>query len=329
MKTQIFLTYVIACIFSLGTTGCISQNHLADTTARAPQSDNLNPGVVEINNASQFSKVFVISDVHGMYNQLLAILKAGHVIDAKNNWMAENSLLIVDGDSIDKGPQSLDILDLWIKLQVQSKKAGGNFIHVLGNHEAEFLADPTGDKKAAELLAELSAKNIPVSDLTTSNSPRGLFLHTEPVAAVVGKWLFCHSGFYPDMTWADFKDKSIHVTATEKYDSKFLIGNNSILEAKDWEKDKSTLKPVLERLNTMGLFGIVFGHQPGAFGIKGRSAAKAKGRLIKIDNGIPAEGGSHPGSLLVFTDPSQMNLLAYPQIKIINPDKTSYDLIPE
>lgn len=310
-------------------TSCVSQTQVTDVTTRAPQSSGLNPGVTIIEDPSKFSNVFVISDVHGMYDQVVALLKAGQVIDTENNWSAGKSLLIVDGDSINKGPKSLDILNLWIKLQTQSKNAGGDFIHVLGNHEAEFLANPTDDEKVAELLAELSAKNIPITDLTTSNSPRGLFLHTEPVAAQVGRWLFCHSGFYPDMAWSDFKDKAIHVMAREKYDSDFLIGNDSILEAKDWEKNKSTMKPVLNRLDSMGFFGIVFGHQPAAFGIKGRSAAKANGRLIKIDNGIPVKSGSHPGSLLVFTNPSQMNQLSYPKIKIINPDKSSYDLIPE
>ncbi len=54
-----------------------------------------------------------------------------------------------------------------------------------------------------------------------------------------------------------------------------------------------------------------------------------QGRLIKIDTGMPPEGGLHPGSILVFTNPSEMNLLKYPHIKIIYPDGSSSDLKPE
>jgi hypothetical protein len=320
--------FAVSILFLFSFTGCATHG-LPESSLRAPQSLGSNPGVVGIDNPSAYSRVFAISDVHGMYEPLLALLRAGKVIDSSDTWIAGNALLVITGDSIDKGPQSIEVLNLWIKLQAQSGAAGGGLIHVLGNHEAEFLADPQDDKKAAELTAELQAKNIPISDLTSTQTPRGNFLHGEPVAARVGRWLFCHSGFYPDMTWADFTLKAKDVFAAQNYGDDFLIGTNSILEMKDWEKHKSMLTPVLTRMNTIGLYGVVFGHQPGAFGIQGRSAAKANGRLIKIDNGMPPESGSHPGSLLVFTNPSQMRDMALPQIKVIFPDGSSQDLQPE
>ncbi|MFZ3229665.1 MAG: metallophosphoesterase [Pseudobdellovibrio sp.] len=326
-KRIIFLCTVLSILSFNSCVSQLTQSNASDS--RTPQSRNENLGVTSIDDPSIYAKVFVISDVHGMYDQVLSILKAGKVINNSNNWIAGKSLLIVDGDSIDKGPKSLEVLNLWIKLQTQSKNVGGNFIHVLGNHEAEFLADPSDDKKAKVLLAELNSQNLPVTDLTSMDSPHGLFLHNEPVAARVGRWLFCHSGFFPDMNWADFVAKADKVIGAQNYGSKFLIGNKSILESKDWEKSKSTYQPVIDRLDAMNLFGIVFGHQPGAFGIRGRSAAKVGGRLIKIDNGMPIEGGSYPGSLLVFTNPAQMNALSYPSIKIINPDQSSYDLVPD
>ncbi|HEX7673562.1 MAG TPA: metallophosphoesterase [Bdellovibrio sp.] len=296
---------------------------------RDPQSVIANPGVVELGESTKYSQVIVISDVHGMYDRLVGLLRAGQVIDRQNNWIAGNTLFVVTGDSIDKGPKSLEVMDLWIKLQSQASEAGGLLIHTLGNHEAEFLANPEADKKASELISELQVQNVPVTDLTSTQTPRGVFLHSEPVALKMGKWLFCHSGFYPNMNWSDFVTQAQRVTTLQNYADGFLIGDTSILEAKDWEKSEVTLNPILYRMNGNGLYGIVFGHQPSAFGIKGRSAAKMGGRLIKIDNGMAPEAGAHPGSLLVFTNPSQLLQAAYPQIKIIFPDGSNKVLQPE
>ena len=331
---QNFLATLI-CFFAL--IGCVSPmlsseriiQSSQNQTVPAHQGAPLNLGVLEINDPSIYNKVFVISDIHGMYDQLEALLKAGHVISDSNDWIAGRSLFIVVGDSIDKGPKSLEVLDLFIKLQEQASAEGGAVIHVLGNHEAEFLADPINDTKAAELINEMKAQNVPLTDLTTSITPRGLFLHSEPLAAKVGHWLFCHSGFYPDMVWADFKAQAKLVLDANNYGSDFLIGKNSILEAKDWEKSNMTLMPVLKRMDNLGVFGIVFGHQPTAFKIVGRSAAKVGGRLIKIDNGIPPESGSHKGSLLVFDNPAQMSSDRFPQINVISPDGSEKPLIPE
>lgn len=323
-------SFMLGMLSLLSFVGCTSYGTQRTSLGiRTLQNIAVNPGVVEINHPSNYSQIVVISDVHGMYNPLVTLLKAGKIIDNKNQWIAGNSLLIVTGDSIDKGPQSLEVLNLWISIQSQALSSGGGLVHALGNHEAEFLSDPQNAKKAAELIAEMKAQNVPLSDLTSTQTPRGLFLHNEPVAVRVGRWLFCHSGFYPNMSWADFSSQAQKVLVAQNYGSDFLIGNSSILEAKDWEKNSSMLTPMITRMNTAGLFGIVFGHQPKAFGVQGRSASKMGGRLIKIDSGMAPEAGSHPGSLLVFTTPAQMNQMAYPQIKVIFSDGTHKDLKPE
>lgn len=300
-------------------------------TLRAPnQVQEAGPGVITVADPSIYSRVFVISDVHGMYDNVLRVLQAGGVIDTQANWAAGNSLLVITGDSIDKGAKSIEVMDLWIKLQGQARSVGGELVHTLGNHEAEFLANPSmTNKKAVELIAEMQSLRIPMSDLTMTITSRGQFIHSEPVALRVGTWLFCHSGFYPDMRWDDFSAKAQQVIGSQSYDDDFLIGSNSILETKKWEQDPSLVKGLLSRMNQMGLYGIVFGHQPGAFGIQGRSAAKAQGRLIKIDNGMAPEAGGNPGSLLVFTSPKQMRGYSYPVIKVISANGSQKTLVPE
>jgi hypothetical protein len=318
-------TLVLSILFSVA---CAHQGKVE--THRQPNDAGSIQGAPVIADPSIYSQVIVMSDTHGMYDNLLTLLHAGAVIDGKNNWSAGKSLLIVTGDSIDKGAKSIEVISLWISLQQQAAAVGGRVIHTLGNHEAEFLANPDpSNKKAAELIAEMQSLRIPLSDLTTTSTPRGQFIHSEPVALRVGNWLFCHSGFYPEMAWNDFSSQADQVLSSQNYGDDFLIGDDSILESKKWELDAPTVNSMLGRFDSLGVFGVVFGHQPGAFGIKGRSAAKYQGRLIKIDNGMAPEAGSNPGSLLVFTSPAQMKTMSYPSIKIIYPDGSQKALRPE
>lgn len=284
-----------------------------------------------ISNPGDYSRIVAISDVHGMFDNAVTLLRAGGVMDTKNNWTGGRSLLVVTGDSIDKGPNSLEVLDLWIRLRAQARSSGGDVIHVLGNHEAEFLADPTNDSKAKDLIAEMKEQGVPLSDLTGTESLRGQFLHEEPLALKIGGWLFCHSGLFPAMSWEDFSSQAQQALSSQNYNTDLLIGDNSILEAKKWELSSTTVNTLLQRLVNIGLYGVVFGHQPEAFGIEGRTAAKYGGRLIKIDNGMAPEAGSHVGSLLVFANPQGMTAASFAavQASVITPDGVTHPLTPE
>lgn len=274
------------------------------------------PGVVEIADPSAYSQVLAISDVHGMRPALDALLKGAGVVDSSGRWAAGNTLLIVVGDSIDKGPQSLEVLDAWIALSAQAEGAGGRVVHTLGNHEAEFLADPNDSHKAAELYAELQAKGVPVTDLTDPAKPYGKFLAGMPLAARVGRWLFCHAGLYPGPTWAEFSSAA----GTASYSDPLMAADDSILEAKDWWKDPSARTALETRLEADGMYGLVQGHQPKAYGFPNRTGSLDGGRLVKIDNGMAPEAGSHAGSILRFTKPAQMNAPAPADMQVVGPD---------
>jgi hypothetical protein len=278
-----------------------------------------NPGVVEIPDASGYSQVLALSDVHGMKSALDALLKGAGVTGSDGRWAAGNTLLIVVGDSIDKGPQSLEILDTWIALTPQAAAAGGRIVHTLGNHEAEFLSAPNDSRKAAELYAELQAKGVAVTDLTDPSKPYGAFLLSEPLAARVGRWLFCHAGLYPGPDWNSFKASAQSVLSGGNYGDDLLQADDSILEAKDWWKDPAARAALEAKLSADGMYGLVQGHQPKAYGFPNQIGALDGGRLVKIDNGMAPEAGSHPGSILRFSVPSQMNAASTPTMTVVGP----------
>jgi hypothetical protein len=282
-----------------------------------------NPGVVEIKDPSAYGSVLAISDVHGMRPALDTLLKGAGIVDSGGRWAAGNALLVVVGDSIDKGPQSLEVLDEWIALSAQAAAAGGRVVHTLGNHEAEFLAAPNDSRKAAELYAELRAKGVPVTDLTDPSKPYGKFLSEMPLAARVGRWLFCHAGLYPGPSWADFSSAAAGALSSRSYGDPLLSADNSILEAKDWWKDPAARTDLETRLEGDGMYGLVQGHQPKAYGFPNRTGSLDGGRLVKIDNGMAPEAGSHAGSVLRFPKPAQLNAASPPDMQVIGPDGSS------
>ena len=280
----------------------------------------VNPGIVEIKDPSVYSQVLALSDVHGMRPALDGLLKGAGVVDSGGRWAAGSTLLIVVGDSIDKGPQSLEVLDEWIALSAQAVAAGGRVVHTLGNHEAEFLAAPGDARKAAELYAELQAKGVPVTDLTDPAKPYGKFLTEMPLAARVGRWLFCHAGLYPGPSWTEFSSAAGAALSAGRYGDPLLSADDSILEAKAWWQDPAARAALESRLEADGMYGLVQGHQPKAYGFPNRTGALDGGRLVKIDNGMAPEAGSHAGSILRFTKPAQMNLSAPADMQVVGPD---------
>lgn len=267
-----------------------------------------NPGTVTIAHPGAYSAVYAVSDVHGMYRNLVKLLAENGITSGEDHWVAGKSLLVVVGDSIDKGPHSVDVIDLWMRLQKEAEAAGGRVVVLLGNHEAEFLANPTGsNEKADDLFRELKKRGMSVDELTDPKHPRARFLRDLPIAARVGNWVFCHSGLLPDKTWSEITEKASELLNEGKYGKGFITGDDSILQAKEWwVKGSKNRKRNKERLDREGLVGVVFGHQPKALGIPGRIGASKNGRFIKLDNGMAPEAGAHPGSLLVFPKPEEL-----------------------
>ena len=139
-----------------------------------------------------------------------------------------------------------------------------------------------------------------------------------PLAARIGSWLFCHSGFLPQLSWQDLKTNAASTLNAGNYGDPLLSDEQSILEAKKWETNPEQKNLLLSRLNANGFQGVVFGHQPKALGIKGKCGMSSDGRLIKIDNGMAPEAGSHPGSMLEFLKPKDLNHFKSPKVKAID-----------
>jgi hypothetical protein len=81
-------------------------------------------------------RIVAVGDVHGGFEDLVAILRMARIVDGRNRWIGGKAYLVQTGDLLDRGPDSRKVLDLLMDLESQAQKAGGMVQVLLGNHEA-------------------------------------------------------------------------------------------------------------------------------------------------------------------------------------------------
>ena len=256
------------------------------------------PAVVD---KSTNEEIVALGDVHGAYDRLLHLLQTGGIARADPKakggyaWAGGKRTLVSVGDLIDKGPQSLEVLDLMMSLQSGARAAGGDVIVTLGNHEAEFLARPGKKKKAEQFERELSERHIDLHDVAEGRNAYGRFFLGLPVAARVNGWFFCHAGSTSGMSLTQIGNHFRSVVDSGRWKNPFLIGDDSLLEARKWWKGDMDNKD----LAALPAAHIVFGHDPGAFRDKGTIQTK-NGRLFLIDVGMTPEFDYSKGALMLI-----------------------------
>ena len=114
--------------------------------------------------------VYAVGDVHGDYDRLVKLLTVAGLIPAAPDapgavrWKAGKAVLVCTGDLVDKGPASVKVVELFQALQKAAEAEGGRVVVTMGNHEAEFLNDPAGEK-TADFAADLRRENVKPEDV--------------------------------------------------------------------------------------------------------------------------------------------------------------------
>ncbi len=85
-------------------------------------------------------RVVAVGDVHGAYENFVAVLEGADLVDERLQWIGGKAHLVQTGDVLDRGPDSRKVMDLLMELEVQAEKAGGRVHALIGNHEAMNVA---------------------------------------------------------------------------------------------------------------------------------------------------------------------------------------------
>jgi hypothetical protein len=254
--------------------------------------------------------IFAIGDAHGDLERLTGVLIAAKLMDRKPSvpnqvkWTGGKSVLVITGDLIDKWPHSLAVIALVRALQKDAAPQGGRVIVTMGNHEAEFLAQPLG-KKTKEFSTELTAAGMDPAGLANCRGDIGEFLCALPIAARVNDWFFSHGGNTDKRTIAALSAAIESGFSVDGFSTGELVGGNSILEARlnkkgpgglPWfQVGKSSTDPkqlLAKYAAELGVNHMVQGHQFGKVKFPDGHDRKAEdffqryGILFLIDSGM-------------------------------------------
>ena len=106
------------------------------------------------------SRVVAFGDLHGSYDKLLRLLQGASLVDSDLRWTAGSDHLVVAGDFLDRGVGDRPMMDLLLRLQHESEKAGGRVHVLLGNHEVMNLVRDTR-KVNPEAYRDFAAEETP------------------------------------------------------------------------------------------------------------------------------------------------------------------------
>ncbi len=173
-------------------------------------------------------RVVAFADVHGAYDELVALLRSQAIVDDALRWSGADTHLVSLGDLVDRGPDSRRVLDLLMRLEREARAAGGAVHVLLGNHEVmnmtgdlryvsagEYAAFAgTADDALREAAWQQRVAREPGAERSAFDArhPRGFFAHRQafspkgrygawllsrPFILVVNDTAFAHGGLPP------------------------------------------------------------------------------------------------------------------------------------
>src|SRR5213082_2979490 len=140
---------------------------------------------------------YIIGDVHGHLKKLVKLLQDAQLIDAECSWKAGAASLWFIGDLVDRGPESIAVLDLVMRLQTEAAVVGGSVASLLGNHEMLLLAAYRFGRRSTGLgsnfLTRWKQNGGNRKDIASLTSRHLDWMAHLPAMALVDDYLFMHA----------------------------------------------------------------------------------------------------------------------------------------
>lgn len=176
--------------------------------------------------------LFVVGDVHGQFDRLVALLENAGLVDPGLRWTGGRSHLVLLGDLFDRGPDVTRTLWLLYRLEEEAEAAGGRVHVVLGNHEIMALSGDHRYVHPGEML--LSAYHgLPYHALfDPGGSVLGRWLAGKPALLKVDRVLLAHGGVsaaWLDHTVSSFDDSLAARFREGELEAPLFQGEESVL----------------------------------------------------------------------------------------------------
>lgn len=245
-----------------------------------------------------FARIVAIGDLHGDLTATRAVLKLAGAIDDKDHWSGGELVVVQTGDEIDRGDDDRAILDLFDRLEVEAKAAGGRVVPLLGNHEIMNVEDDFRyvTKGGMEAFSDLGDRK---KAFAAGTGVYAKMLAKRDVVGIVGDTIFVHGGVLPKYARepeAINKDVKAWLRGEQPapnaiHDEHGPVWSRELAEDSGCAKAKETL-------SLLGARRIVIGHTVQKDGIK----SACEGRVHRIDVGMSRFYGGKPEALEIRGD---------------------------
>jgi hypothetical protein len=261
-------------------------------------------------------RIVAIGDLHGDARAARNALRLGGAIDASGKWIGGSLVVVQTGDQLDRGDDEPQILDLFERLRVEAKAAGGALYALNGNHEimnaqGDFryvtedgfhdFSDRHPDARLTPLLERLPESNRGRAVAFLPGGEIARRLSQQLVVIQVGDTVFVHGGVLE--AHVRYGLGRINREAREWLTGPPTLPAPHILidpEAPLWTRDYSDGAPTsdkcaeLERvLSRLAAKRLVVGHTVQKQGINSACADK----VWRIDVGLSRFYGAQPSVL--------------------------------
>jgi hypothetical protein len=158
---------------------------------------------------------YVVSDVHGHVDHLVAGLQQARLIDSGLDWCGGAARLTFLGDYFDRGPDGIAVVDLIRRLQDQAGLVGGRVDALIGNHEILALGMSRfgGERVKSELGGQSSFARSwalnggQVSDQQRLTDEHISWLSSLDAISLAGPDLLLHADTTEYLRWGDAVDE--------------------------------------------------------------------------------------------------------------------------
>ena len=249
--------------------------------------------------------LYVVGDVHGQYEPLLAALADTGLVDGDGHWSGGTARVWFLGDLTDRGPDGIGVVRLVRRLGREAAQVGGFVDTLLGNHEILLLGSRRFDEEQIDLPA--GARSFRAtwqlnggrdSDLDALTDDEADWLATRPAMARADDFLLAHSDTVAYLDYGDSVEQIVAALRTELADgdaTRWWECFRQLTRRHDFRGEDGPAR-VGEVLDTLGGRQFVHGHSPipEHLAVDPSEVTEplryAEGKALSVDGGLFAGG---------------------------------------
>lgn len=196
------------------------------------------------------SRIIAIGDLHGDLAAAAALLLEADLINDEGAWIGQATKLVLLGDLIGGHPDSRLLMDFVMRLENEARRAGGDVIALLGNHDLlpvqGNLSKFSGkEKRLFSDYPVAGGETFKAKQCFQGNSPYAKWIRQRNALVQIGDILFVHAGLDRWALDCDIGQTNATIRAWIRFwqgidsrppkETRWTVGKRKMKRASRWE----------------------------------------------------------------------------------------------